>query len=137
MLTTELRVKVFAGSDPTSFTLYQDDGITLDYRNGNIRETRMTQQADADRVRVTIHEAHGTFRNAISLRANVVELIVEGRAASAVEVNGHQLPRLASSAEFEAGKIGWHNAGHNLIQARSEVHPLERAKNFVFQFALP
>jgi alpha-glucosidase (family GH31 glycosyl hydrolase) len=137
MLTTELRVKVFAGSDPTSFTLYEDDGITLDYRNGNIRETRMTQQADADRVRVTIHEAHGTFRNAISLRANVVELIVEGREASAVEVNGHQLPRLASSTEFEAGKIGWHNAGHNLIQARSEVHPLERAKNFVFQFALP
>ncbi|MGH7230644.1 MAG: DUF5110 domain-containing protein, partial [Nitrospiraceae bacterium] len=134
-LTNELRVKIFAGTDPTSFTLYEDDGITLDYLKGNVRETRISQQAEADRVRVTIHEAHGAFHDALLSRANVVELIVDGREAIAVELNGNQLPTLTSSAEFEAAKTGWHNAGPNLIRVRSEILPVNNAKAFIVRLS--
>ena len=43
ILSSELRVKVFAGHDPTSFALYEDDGITLDYLKGKVRETKISR----------------------------------------------------------------------------------------------
>jgi alpha-glucosidase len=131
----ELRAKIFAGEKPTSFTLYEDDGTTLDYLKGNIRRTVISQQANDDSVRVVIGEGKGTFHGAVSSRANMIELVVDGRLGTAVELNGSPLTQLASATEFESGKPGWYNAGPNLIRARSELRPVIEPKTFVFRLS--
>jgi Domain of unknown function (DUF5110) len=75
---------VVAGTAPTSFTLYEDDGITLDYLKGNVRETRIAQQAEGDQVRVTIDKAQGGFHNANSSRASLIKLVVDSGEATGV-----------------------------------------------------
>jgi alpha-glucosidase (family GH31 glycosyl hydrolase) len=132
-LTTELKVKVFASTDPTSFTLYEDDGITLDYLNGKVRETEISQRVEGDTIRVMIGQAQGTFHGANSSRASVVDVFVDKRRATSVEVNGQALPRLNSCpADIDAGKTGW-CAGPNLVRVRGGIEPVDRAKKFIIR----
>ncbi len=132
--TTELRVKVFAANPLTSFTLYEDDGLTVAYRKGEFRETLISQQAEGVKVRVTIHQAKGTFKDAPQSRGYAVELIVDDREGTGVQVNGQDLPRITAE-EFEAGKRGWHNAGYNLIRARSAPGPVSQPQEFTLQLS--
>jgi hypothetical protein len=57
----ELQVHVFAGADH-SFTLYEDDGETNDYRAGRACLTTFTQKWDADRLEFTIDAPVGDTR---------------------------------------------------------------------------
>jgi alpha-glucosidase len=133
-LANELSVIVVAGTAPTSFTLYEDDGITLGYLKGNVRETRIVQEAEGDQVRVTVEKSQGGFHNANSSRASSIKLIVDSREATGVEVNGSTLPKLNSCMEnIGVGKVGWCNQGRNLILIRSEIEPVDRAKHYVIR----
>jgi alpha-glucosidase len=136
ILAQELRVRVFAGDSPSAFTLFEDDGVTIDYLAGRVRETRLEQQPAGDAVRVTVHPAQGSFHNALPARANVIELVVNGRVGTGVELNGSALQRLSSS-EFEDGKSGWYNAGNHVIRARTPVRAVGDAKELVFRLSAP
>jgi alpha-glucosidase len=136
ILASELRVKIFASTVPTSFTLYEDDGITLDYLHGNVRETRISQQAQGDQVLVTVHASQGTFHEANSSRATFIELIVDNRQAVGVEVGGNALPQLSScAADMDSGRIGWCNTGNNLIRVRGGDEAVSLAKHFIIRMA--
>jgi alpha-glucosidase len=137
VLAGELRLKVFAGDAPSAFTLYEDDGVTLDYLAGQVRETRLEQLPEGDAVRVTVHPAQGSFHGAVSARANVIELVLEGREATGVELNGSALPQLASVSAFGAGEAGWYNAGTNLVRVRTPVLPVSDSKALRFQLSAP
>ena len=43
----ELRVRVFAGTQPSQFTLYEDDGETIRYQRGELRKSVIAQQPAA------------------------------------------------------------------------------------------
>jgi alpha-glucosidase len=136
-LTTELRVRVVAGESPTSFTLFEDDGLTLEYLDDHVRLTRIDQQPQADRVQVTIRAAQGDYHAAPAERGNFVELIVNDREAVAVEVNGLPLARLDSVARLDAGEVGWANAGRNRVMARGPVGDVGGDTTFVFRLSDP
>jgi alpha-glucosidase (family GH31 glycosyl hydrolase) len=133
-LTTELRVKVFTSENPSSFTLYEDDGLTLEYLGGNVRETPISQQAQANQAHVTVHAAQGNYHGALPSRAVAIELVVDNRQVLDVQLNGQSLPQLASKEEFDVGKAGWVNAAPNLIQARSPEQAVDQQKEFKFIF---
>jgi alpha-glucosidase (family GH31 glycosyl hydrolase) len=128
----ELIVKVYADSTPSSFTLYEDDGRTLAYEDdGRPRyHHRMTQigqqQTGDDAVTVTVQPAvdvhgEGPFEGAVNERQNVIELVVDGAAATAVSLNGAPLPQHTSEDAFAAATSGWYDAGDNLVLAKSEA----------------
>ncbi|MFJ2920474.1 NPCBM/NEW2 domain-containing protein [Streptomyces sp. NPDC087307] len=92
----------------SSFTLYEDDGVTRQHRDGKYA----TQRADvtapvrgAGDVTVRIGASEGKFTGKQSSRP--YEFTVHtGSAPSAVELGG-KLPRLGSAAAFKAAKQGW------------------------------
>ena len=138
----ELRVRVWADEAASSFTLYEDDGETLEYDGDrpsyNYRTTELTQQQVEDTVRVTVEAAenvNGGFADGVEARSNLVELVVEDAAATGVSLNGSPLPQWNSVAELEAARRGWTNAGNNRILAKSQGILVDAPKTFTFELA--
>ncbi|MBN1955796.1 MAG: DUF5110 domain-containing protein, partial [Anaerolineae bacterium] len=133
----ELIVRVYAGAEPTAFTLYEDDGTTIAYQQGEVRTTRLSQQQTGQEVAVTIAAASGTYAGAPGQRDNVVRLYVEGFAAGGVTLNGTALPRLDSQSALDAAASGWYDTGAGLIVAKSGVLAVGQEKVFRFALAAP
>lgn len=145
----ELLVSVYADQTPSDFTLYEDDGLTLNYDEEgrplyHYRKTTLRQQQDNNTVTVTIEpavnqkgnqEGAEPFPGASERRSNVVKLIVNQAQATAVSLNGTPLTKYDSQDAFEAADSGWYNAGHNLILAKSSRMDIYQATK-TFSFAL-
>jgi alpha-glucosidase (family GH31 glycosyl hydrolase) len=126
----ELIARVYATAMPSQFTLYEDDGVTTAYQQGEIRKTMLSQQASGGKATVVIAPAQGTYVGAPSQRGTVLELVVEDARASAVSLNGTPLVQRTSQAAFETADSGWHNAGNNLVLAKSGVMDVGESKTF-------
>lgn len=131
----ELIVRVYADETPSTFTLYEDDGLTLNYTQTgrpfyHYRTTVLEQQQNKnnDTVKVTIgpavnrkgdKEVAESFTGAVDSRANIVKLIVNNAEATAVSLNGTPLTEYEFQKDFDEAESGWHNTGDNLILAKS------------------
>ncbi len=140
---SDLVVRVYADTERTSFTLFEDDGITLKYDDHgrpsyHHRATKLTQEQSAPTsVVVTIdpsenHNGDGDFSGAINERHNIVELVVDGAKATAVSLNGDDLEELDNIDAFQSADTGWLNAGSNLILAKSSRKSVNEQKTFNF-----
>jgi hypothetical protein len=130
----ELVVGVYADEMPSRFTLYEDDGQTIAYRDGAVRTTVLSQVQAGDRVSVTIESAKGTYAGALASRDNVVKLATDGaRLVSGATVNGVALPYYDRPAAFDAAPKGWYQAGNGLVVAKSGEMDVLLDKEFVFQ----
>lgn len=128
----ELRVRVYAGVPNSQFKLYEDDGYTLGYEKGKVRETILEQKSDApDLVTVTARSATGQFAME-EQRSVSVELVVDGREAVGVEGLDS-----CSDAEFDKGRSCFTNSGRNFIRARLDAGPVTESKTFVFHLSAP
>lgn len=125
----DLIVKVYADDTPSAFTLYEDDGMTLQYQGSgrpfyHYRTTEISQKQTGNKVVVTVHPALNVnsgspFAGAVSNRRNVIKLSVSKAEASGVSLNGSALTQHSSESSFKASDSGWFNAGSNLILAKS------------------
>jgi alpha-glucosidase (family GH31 glycosyl hydrolase) len=140
---SELIARVYADSTPSGFTLFEDDGTTLQYDAAgrpsyHHRTTRISQQqTGSTTVTVTVAAATnvngpGPYPGAVTSRQNVVELVVDALQATAVSLNGSSLTQHANRAAFDAAASGWINAGRNLIFAKSASLDVATVKTFVF-----
>jgi alpha-glucosidase len=132
----ELVLKVFASEEPSEFTLYEDDGRTIAYRGGRVRETRITQQLTGEQAAITVQGAQGSYDAAPEARNNVVRLVANLRGAAArarsVSLDGQALTQHGSLAAFNAADAGWFNdTGNRTIWAKSGRKPVVAAKQFV------
>lgn len=142
----ELIVNVYADETPTDFTLYEDDGLTLNYEdNGRpfyeYRTTPISQQKTGTTVKVTIdsavnHKGAETvttpYPGAVMNRANIVKLVVKDAKATDVKLNDEELPKQNSQKEFDAASNGWYDAGDNLVLAKSDKIAVSDQKTFSF-----
>lgn len=143
----ELIVNVYADTTPSAFTLYEDDGLTLDYTEQGrplyqYRTTSISQYQMDNVVNVTIGSAinqHGMqsvttpYPGAVLNRTNMVKLVVKNDRATAVTLNGRALPKMYTEAEFKAARSGWYNAADNLVLAKSDKMAVSTAKSFYFR----
>jgi alpha-glucosidase len=127
----ELIVRVYANEAASGFTLYEDDGVTTAYEQGAVRTTQITQQRDADAVRITIDASSGTYDGAPDQRNNVVELFVRDADAVAVDVNGQPLSQRLTQAAFDAADSGWYASAPGVVVAKSGTLSVTESKNFV------
>jgi alpha-glucosidase len=129
-LRDELILRVYADEAESSFTLYEDDGVTIAYQEGALRTTRITQQRAGDRVTITIGPASGSYAGAPESRDNVVELHARDAGVLGVELNGSALGQKASRAELDAAETGWYSAGTGVMSAKSGRLPVSERKTF-------
>lgn len=130
----ELRVRVYGDARSSSFTLFEDDGRTIGYQSGAVRATEITQVRREQRVRVTIGRAEGTYEGAPVDRDNVVILVTDAAArVSAVQLDGRELPRWATDAEFDGAPRGWHQPDAGPAKAKSGRMPVRDRKVFDFE----
>lgn len=128
----ELIARIYSDSTSTTFTLYEDDGVTTDYLNGNVRRTLISQSATSSTATVTVAASIGTYPGAVSSRDNVVELVVDNTQASTVTYNGSALTQYNNKIAFDAATSGWYNAGSNLVVAKTGPVSVSTAKSIVF-----
>jgi alpha-glucosidase len=133
----ELIVRVYANSEQTQFTLYEDDGQTIAYQQDQTRTTLLSQQQAGDRVTVTIEASSGTYEDSRDQRDHLVQLIVRQDVVKSVTLNGTALPEWKTEAEFETASQGWYSAGNHLILAKSGVMDVKVKKTFEFALKLP
>lgn len=141
---TDLIVRVYADPTASNFTVFEDDGVTLQYAADghpfyHHRETEVRQQqTDADTVIVTIDPASnvngsGPYPGAVSERRNIVELVVDGERATGVSLNGASLIKWSDMETLQAAPSGWTHAGNNLIFAKGPAMSVESTtKTFTF-----
>jgi alpha-glucosidase len=132
---SELMARVFASPEASEFTLFEDDGVTVAYQQGAVRETRIRQQQTGEAVAITVEPALGSYQGAPSERNTVIALTasLNGQAAGAAAstLDGVPLAKHATMADFEAADAGWHSdAASRTIWLKSGVRPFADAKTF-------
>ncbi len=128
----ELIMRVFPSPEATSFTIYEDDGQTIAYQRGAVRTTRIDQKMNGSKVIVTIQAASGEYAEAPKNRTNIVQIVLQSGSVSNVRLDGADLPRLGSQAEFETAEQGWIILDDHLALAKSNRIAVETAKTFEF-----
>lgn len=138
----ELVVRVYADTKKSAFSLYEDDGMTLNYNaegrpTYQYRTTEISQQMRGRTVTVTIDAAVNVNAevpiNALSgSRQNVVKLIAKDAEATGVTLNGTPLPEQPTLEAFRAARSGWFNASINFIAAKSDTVDVTTKKEFKF-----
>lgn len=83
-------VQVFPGADG-EFTLYEDDGMTLEYEQGAVRTTRLSQRQTAEGLEISIAAAEGSFLGAPESREWSLVIWGQRNKPSGVQANGNCL----------------------------------------------
>lgn len=91
--------------DTSSFTLYEDDGVTRAHRTGAYAEQKLTVREAGD-ITLTLDASRGDFRGKQTARPYDFT-VHTGTAPRAASLDGRELPRLESKAAFEAAEAGW------------------------------
>ena len=125
-----LRARVFPGQGASSFDLFEDDGQTVAYLQGQVRTTRISQEMNGKQVTVTMDPARGSYEGAPTARAREVLLVFQ-KGVSKVELDGKPLKLLGAGAEKKS--VGWVQEGA-VTRARSAVLPVGQKAVFVFYF---
>jgi alpha-glucosidase len=90
----------------SSFDLYEDDGLTREYRKGAFAKTLIECTAGKD-VQVVIHPANGNYKGKYRERVYLVN-IHQTAAPKKVVVNGKELKVYASLEQFNQAKTGFY-----------------------------
>ena len=110
-----------AGKDVDNvFTLYEDDGISLDYTKGVYRTTALRYSQQGDKAVVTVHPAEGSYPGEVTKRGIRLQLpgLQEG---AVVKVNGRK------------AKVGY-DAAHGCPVV--EIAPSHVSKKNVIEYSI-
>ena len=87
-------LEVFPGDGKIIRSLYEDDGITLEYEHGGYRKTDISLLRDGKQIFLEIDKPCGTFRGAGSSKSWIVRLhLKEGETLKEVCLDGEKLQK--------------------------------------------
>jgi alpha-glucosidase len=95
---------LIAAESDVSFTYYDDDGHTEDYRRGHYSETKISVKA-GDRTRIRF-EKSGDYAD--SVERLTIRLVSKKKGAFWVTVDGEQIPRYLVRDVWETSESGWY-----------------------------
>lgn len=108
-----LHLKVFAGGE-SNFSLYEDDGVSIQQNNGRYASTEIRQATEDAAVTVMVGATVGTFHGFPAERPVTLEIIRSGVKARRVELGGVALA--ACSEEQEVAPCFASDAnGHTVV----------------------
>lgn len=88
----------------SSFTLYEDDGVTRDYAKGAYCTTRIDCEGSTSQVKITVDERTGNYKPAP--RARVLSVFQSAK-PTRVELDGKALQEIETREKFDAAAEGW------------------------------
>ncbi len=91
----------------TTFTLYEDDGSTRRYQQGEYSQQRFTMATSGGAVAVGIEPVAGSYHGQLARRAYALRMLAASR-PTLVEADGSALPGLALRAAYDAADEGWY-----------------------------
>ena len=94
----------------SEFTMYEDDGLTRQHREGVYATTKFEVSAPEKRkepVQITINQAEGNFAGRLKERAYLLN-IYTGELPKTVVMNGQKLPKAKDRKEYELLDCGWY-----------------------------
>lgn len=127
----ELIVSIFLADEDHYYTLIEDDGETIAYQDGEIRETEISYQAQENGWGVsinpinTIYHGHSDERS-IELWVNGVDVPIEN-----VKLNGEDLSRFDDQSEFDAATSGWIWLNETTIIIKTDAMDIDLSLGFV------
>ena len=101
--TTDLEILMAPDVDST-FTLYEDDGVSNDYRNGGYLKTKISVEA-GEKTKITF-TGEGNYETAVErIRLDVIH---REKAPFFVLVDGREIPHFLHRRKFEEAQEGWY-----------------------------
>ena len=97
-------VRVFPSEVRSSFKHFEDDGVTRDFENGEVRITDIAQQKSGKTMTVDIEPSQGSYKGAPEERRYKIEFATQELDVDKVYINGHELLRCTNPQEFGT----WH-----------------------------
>ncbi len=97
-----------------SFVLYEDDGKTMDYKDGICRITTITMSVDNNISLAFTSE--GTYDS--EFKQVCLDVVYPKNAPFAVAVNGQMIPQILYKKKFDSIETGWH---YNLSTKSIEI----------------
>lgn len=94
-----------AGS--TSYTLYEDDGVTTQYAAGAFSTTRFTSDITSGHEVVTVGAASGSFTGMLTARSYVLKINQQTSSPGSVSRDGSTVTQVSSRAAFDAASEAW------------------------------
>ena len=114
----------------TSFEMYEDDGLTREYKNGAFAKTLIEVNASDKETVVTVNPAKGEYKDMPVSRKYVVQ-IHRLTAPKKVYLNGKKIKASKTKEEFMTADQGWY---FDPSDRKGVVHiktlPLELKKGF-------
>jgi hypothetical protein len=104
---TTLTLAVYPAAD-SAFTLIEDDGITLAYRDGEIAETAVRVWERQDRLTVGVHARRGAFQPP---PRTIVARLHTGRPPASVTLDGEVYGNRSWDAERGVVEVRWEDDG--------------------------
>lgn len=92
----------------SSFDMYEDDGLSRDYRKGEFAKTLISMSAPQEKKgRITVHigKARGDYKGRLKERTYELNVHTEETPLQ-VSLNGSALKNI-TAADFQSGKSGW------------------------------
>ncbi|HEY0503349.1 MAG TPA: NPCBM/NEW2 domain-containing protein, partial [Lysobacter sp.] len=124
----------------SQYTLYEDDGNTRRYQQGESSEQTITMQAPAQGngpVHVRIDAVKGEYAGQLPQRRYALRVLSRQR-PKAVQLDGRALPALNDRTAFEAAGEGWYfDAGERRGTLHVRTAPVDIRTALDFQLDLP
>ena len=93
----------------TSFEMYEDDGLTREYKNGAFAKTLIEVNNTEKETSVTVNPAKGDYKDMPVSRKYVLQ-IHRQEAPKKVYLNGKKLKAYKNAEEFASAEKGWYFA---------------------------
>lgn len=90
----------------SSFNLYEDDGLTRKYREGEYATTLIESQADATGITLRIHPVKGHYNGIYTRRVYLLD--IHSRKPASLTLNGIKLKPCRNLEAFEKSTAGWY-----------------------------
>ncbi len=99
------RLKILCAADRDgSFSLYEDDGISMDYERGEYLKTAITMTAGER----TVLDFRGEGRYPTAVKTLYIDMIRRDKSPYWVMVDGQAVPHFLHRKKFEQAEIGWY-----------------------------
>ena len=96
-------------SAKSSYTLFEDDGKSDDYKHGKFTQTRFACETTATDTSIEIAAARGDYDGKLARRTYILKINHKAAISAQVARNGAPLPKLESRAALDSADQGWFN----------------------------
>jgi alpha-glucosidase (family GH31 glycosyl hydrolase) len=109
-------------SGSTSYTLYEDDGVSAAYKTGAVSKTTFSCDASGAAPVVSIGASTGTYDGELAARTYILKINKQAADPGTVMRDGVAVTRFSTRADFDAASEGWfYDAAKDVVWVKFRI----------------